>query len=66
VVDEFWDKGEWVGISDSPFVDWAIVLYSAEAAVLLLDVEESTFVRAFGWADHPLLAVFLDESSEFL
>jgi hypothetical protein len=62
----FWDEGKQVGVSDSPFVDWAIVLYSAEVAVFLYNVEESTFVRAFIWADCPSCEVFLDEFSEFL
>jgi hypothetical protein len=66
LINEFWDKGKWVGVSDSPCVDQAIVLYGAEVAVFLFDVEESSLVRAFRWSDRPSSEVFFDELPEFL
>ena len=65
MVNKFWDEGEWVGIPDGPFVNWAVVLYCAKVPIFLFDEEESAFVGALRRADCSSREVFLDELLEY-
>jgi hypothetical protein len=47
-------------------IDRVIVLYGAEFAVFLLDVEESALVGAFRRVDRSSYEVFFDEFPKFL
>ena len=40
MVDQRWDKGQWVLVFDRPGVHWSVILYWSELPIFLFDEEE--------------------------
>jgi hypothetical protein len=59
--DEFRDEREKVAISDSPFINFSVVLDRSWLAILHFDEEERGSVRAFRWSNVTLLLMFFYE-----
>ena len=61
LVDEVGDEGEWVGVLGGMFVQVAVILTRAEAAIFLLDKEEQGCLGGIRGADFSAIEVFLEE-----
>ena len=55
VIDEFWDEGEWIGISDGVGVQIVVILAWAKSSILLWYKEEGGGLGGFEGTICPVL-----------
>ncbi|KAG5349515.1 hypothetical protein C0989_003337 [Termitomyces sp. Mn162] len=66
VVDELGDEGERVAILHHHGVEYLIVLYQSERAILLFDEEDQRSYWGFGWTDMTGVQVLLEEGIKLI